>query len=121
MTNAIYWARAVGKEGNRMKNRMTIKGAYLGAGAGLVLFAVFGLLPGSLVGGAIGIKAAGLLFGLPLESGIVARMIVLAGMLSGVLVAGLVVVTACSTVGWLAGRAVEAAAQHQMHEVMGHR
>ena len=90
-----------------MKNRMTIKGAYLGAGAGLVLFAIFGLLPGSLLGGAAGIKVAGMLFGLPLEPSLVTRAIVLMSMLAGVLVAGLVIVTACSTVGWLAARLME--------------
>lgn len=95
-----------------MKNRMTIKGAYLGAGAGLVLFAIFGLLPGSLLGGAAGIKVAGLFFGLPLEPSLVSRAIVLMAMLAGVLVAGVVMVTACSTIGWLAGRLMEGA-EHQ--------
>ncbi len=90
-----------------MKNRMTIKGAYLGAGAGLVLFAIFGLLPGSLLGGAAGIKVAGMLFGLPLEPSLVSRAIVLMAMLAGVLVSGIVIVTACSTVGWLAARLME--------------
>lgn len=83
------------------------KTAYLGAGAGLVLFALFGLMPGSLLGGAMGINIAGWLFGLPLEPGILSRMIVLASMLLGVLVAGIVIVTATSTVGWIAGKVLE--------------
>lgn len=83
------------------------KGAYIGAGAGLVLFALFGLLPGSLIGGAAGINVAGWLFGLPLEPGLISRMIVLMSMLVGVLVSGIVIVTATSTVGWLAGRLME--------------
>ncbi|HWR73402.1 MAG TPA: hypothetical protein VN604_09540 [Nitrospirota bacterium] len=86
------------------------KGAYIGAGAGLVLFALFGLLPGSLIGGAAGINVAGWLFGLPLEPGLVSRVIVLMSMLVGVLVSGIVIVTAASTVGWLAGRVVESGA-----------
>ena len=86
-----------------MKTTLSRKGAYLGAGAGLVLFAIFGLLPGSLIGGAAGIKFAGLLFGLPLESGLLSRLIVLASMLTGVLVSGTVIVAAASTLGWLAG------------------
>ncbi|MBS1125621.1 MAG: hypothetical protein H6Q98_559 [Nitrospirae bacterium] len=49
-----------------MKNSIAKKGAYIGAGAGLVLFAIFGLLPGSLLGGAMGINIAGWMFGLPL-------------------------------------------------------
>ena len=90
-----------------MKTSLARKTAYLGAGAGLVLFALFGLLPGSLLGGAMGINIAGWLFGLPLEPGIVSRMIVLASMLLGVLVAGIVIVTATSTVGWIIGKVLE--------------
>jgi hypothetical protein len=89
-----------------MKTTMTKQGAYIGAGAGLVVFAIFGLLPGSLLGGAAGISFAGMLFGLPLDPGILSRAIVLAGMLVGVLVSGIAIVTASSTVGWLAGAMV---------------
>ncbi len=90
------------------------KTTYIGAGAGLVLFVLFGLLPGSFLGGAAGISMAGWLFGLPLGAGIVSRAIVLAGMLIGVLVSGIVTVTAASTMGWLAGKAIESASQ--VHE-----
>lgn len=96
-----------------MNNIMAKKGAYIGAGAGLILFAIFGLLPGSLLGGAAGIKIAGMLFGLPLEPGLIPRIIVLLSMLIGVLVAGIVIVTACSTVGWLAGKLVESATRKE--------
>ena len=89
-----------------MKTTLSKKGAYIGAGAGLVVFAVFGLLPGSLIGGAAGIKVAGMLFGLPLESGLVSRLIVLVSMLTGVLVSGTAIVAASSTLGWLAGAAM---------------
>ncbi len=96
-----------------MKNReIAKKAAYLGAGAGLVLFVLFGLLPGSLIGGAAGIKLAGWLFGLPLEAGLISRMIVLASMLASALLAGTIVVTATSSLCWIAGRVLEAA----MHE-----
>ena len=91
-----------------MKTKGTArKGAYIGAGAGLVLFALFGLLPGSLIGGAAGINVAGWLFGLPLEPGLISRVIVLMSMLVGVLVSGIAIVTATSTVGWLAGMLME--------------
>jgi small-conductance mechanosensitive channel len=93
-----------------MKNSIAKKGAYIGAGAGLVLFAIFGLLPGSLLGGAMGINVAGWFFGLPLDPGIISRAIVLISMLVGVLVAGIVIVTATTTVGWLAGRLLEGSA-----------
>jgi len=92
-----------------MKTTMAKQGAYTGAGAGLVLFAIFGLLPGSLVGGAAGISFAGMLFGLPLEPGLLERTIVLASMLAGVLVSGTVIVTATSVIGWLVGSAMNAA------------
>ncbi len=93
-----------------MKTIISRKTAYIGAGAGLVLFALFGLMPGSLLGGAMGINIAGWLFGLPLQPGLISRVIVLASMLIGVLVAGIVIVTASSTVGWLIGKLLEPAA-----------
>src|SRR5512146_86526 len=90
-----------------MKNTIARKTAYIGAGAGLVLFALFGLLPGSLLGGAAGINIAGWLFGLPLDPGLISRVIVLLSMLAGILIAGVVIVTASTTVGWLAGKLLE--------------
>jgi hypothetical protein len=109
------------KEGMNMKNTIAKKGAYIGAGAGLVLFAIFGLLPGSLLGGAAGINVAGWLFGLPLEPGIISRAIVLISMLVGVLVAGIVIVTATTTIGWLAGRAIEGSVAHDQKEAAAHK
>jgi hypothetical protein len=93
-----------------MKTTISRKTAYIGAGAGLVLFALFGLLPGSLMGGAAGINIAGWLFGLPLQPGLLSRIIVLSSMLVGILVAGIVMVTATSTVGWLVGKVLESGA-----------
>ena len=90
-----------------MKTTLSRKTAYIGAGAGMVLFAIFGLLPGSLLGGAAGIKLAGMLFGLPLESGIMQRVIVLASMLVGVMASGVTIVTATAAMGWLMGSALE--------------
>ncbi len=93
-----------------MNTTLSRKTAYIGAGAGLVLFALFGLLFGSMLGGAAGINIAGWLFGLPLQPGLLARIIVLVSMLIGVLVAGIVIVTATTTVGWLAGKVLESGA-----------
>ncbi len=107
------------KEGMTMKTYIARKTAYIGAGAGLVLFALFGLMPGSLLGGAMGINVAGWLFGLPLQPGLISRMIVLASMLVGVLVAGIVIVTACSTVGWLVGKLIESGAHARQGEEAG--
>jgi small-conductance mechanosensitive channel len=100
-------ARQYEKEETTMKTTIARKAAYIGAGAGLALFALFGLMPGSLLGGAMGINIAGWLFGLPLQPGLISRIIVLASMLIGVLVAGIVMVTATSTVGWLTGKILE--------------
>ncbi len=102
-------------------NTMARKGAYIGAGAGLVLFAIFGLLPGSLLGGAAGINVAGWLFGLPLQPGLISRAIVLVSMLTGVLVAGIVIVTATSTVGWLAGRLIDSSVHKAEEEAAAHK
>ena len=103
MPDAITYARLNEREDKKMKNSISRQAAYIGAGSGLVLFAIFGLLPGSLIGGAAGIKFAGMLFGLPLEPGIISRAIVLTSMLVGVLVSGIAIVTAVSAGAWLLG------------------
>ena len=94
-----------------MRTTLSRKTAYIGTGAGLVLFAIFGLLPSILLGGAAGIKLAGLFLGLPLDPGIVSRAIVLASMLVGVVFAGIMILAAMSTLGWLVGRLLEGSAQ----------
>ncbi len=86
-----------------MKKIMSAQGVYIGAGAGFVLYALFGFLPGCLLGGAAGIRIAGWLFGLPLEPGLLSRAIILLSMLAGALLAATVIVIALSALGWLAG------------------
>jgi hypothetical protein len=86
----------------------TKKGLYTGVGAGLVLFALIGLLPGSFVGGVIGINIAGAIFGLPLTSAALPRIIVAASMLLGVMLSGLVFISGGAMVGWLTGTAIDA-------------
>jgi hypothetical protein len=100
---AMYRARLSEMEDTKMKTTLSRKTAYIGAGAGLVLFAIFGLLPGGLLGGAAGIRLSTMLFGLPLDAGIVSRMIVLVSMLLGILVSGITIVTSSAILGWLAG------------------
>jgi hypothetical protein len=114
---AMYKARPNEKEDTKMKTTLSRKTAYIGAGAGLVLFAIFGLLPGSLLGGAAGIKLAGMLFGLPLDAGILQRVIVLASMLVGVMASGITIVTATATMGWLAGAALQGNTSEKMAAV----
>jgi len=92
-----------------MKDReYTKKLAYMGAGCGVILFAVFGLLPGSFLGGVMGLNIAGTLLGLPLASGILSRLIVAASMVTGVMVSGIMFITASSIAGWLIGTVLDA-------------
>ena len=82
---------------------------YMGAGCGIVLFAVFGLLPGTFLGGIMGLNIAGSLLGMPVSSGVLSRMIIGASMVVGVMVAGIIFITASSLVGWLVGTVIDAA------------
>jgi hypothetical protein len=88
--------------------KLAKKLTYIGAGIGLVLFAILGLLPGSFLGGAMGLKIVGVLFGHPVTSGVLQRMIVAASMLIGVMVAGIIFVVGCSVAGWILGTALDA-------------
>ena len=90
-----------------MKERIAQKTLYLGMGVGLILFALFGLIPGSLIGGVAGLGIAGTVFGTPVEAGVLARIIVAGSMLVGVMVSGLIWVTATSTIGWLIGAVLD--------------
>lgn len=90
-----------------MKETVAKKAAYIGAGVGLVLFAIFGLLPGSMLGGVMGLNIAGFIFGSPVTPGIFSRLIVGASMLIGIMVAGIVFVLGFSLAGWLLGHAVD--------------
>jgi hypothetical protein len=97
------------KEDTKMKDTTyTKKLAYMGAGCGVVLFAVFGLLPGSFLGGVMGLNLAGILFGTPVGAGLLPRMIVAASMVVGVMVSGTMFIMASTTLGWLAGTVVDA-------------
>jgi len=92
------------KEDRKMKTREAArKMTYLGVGAGLVLFAVTGLLPGSLLGGVIGLSMAGSLFGHPVSSTLMPRLIVGMSMLVGVLVSAVIFIAGSASAGWLAG------------------
>ena len=85
----------------------TKKGLCIGVGAGLVLFALVGLLPGSFVGGVIGLNIAVAIFGLPLSASVLPRIIVGASMVLGIMMSGLVFVTGSAIIGRLTGNAVD--------------
>ncbi|HTZ19171.1 MAG TPA: hypothetical protein VMB78_12115 [Dissulfurispiraceae bacterium] len=79
------------------------KGLYLGAVVGLVLFAIIGLLPSSFIGGVLGLKIAGHIFGTPLGMELVPRMLVGLSMVLAVMVTGFVFVVGIAIIGWLTG------------------
>jgi hypothetical protein len=96
------------KEDTEMKDTTyTKKLAYMGAGMGVVLFAIFGLLPGSFLGGVMGLNLAGIVFGTPVGAGLLPRMMVAISMLLGVMVSGTMSIMASSTLGWLTGTVVD--------------
>lgn len=84
------------------------KGLYVGAGAGLVMFTILGLLPGSFIGGVIGLNIVGSIFGTPVEASVLSRVIVGLSMVLGILTAGIVFVAGTSIIGWLTGSAIDA-------------
>jgi hypothetical protein len=90
-----------------MKREIAKKMAYIGAGAGLVLFAILGLLPGSFLGGVVGLNIAGSLFGMPVSSALLPRLIVGISMLLGVLVSGIIFVSGATVTGWLIGYVID--------------
>jgi hypothetical protein len=93
----------------KMKTGETAKkGLYIGVGAGLVLFALVGFLPGSFIGGVVGLNVAGSIFGLPVTASVLPRIIVGASMVLGVMFAGVVFVAGGAMAGWLTGNALEA-------------
>ncbi len=85
----------------------TKKTALVGAGAGLVLFAVVGLLYGSFIGGIAGLNIAGSLFGFPVTSAVLPRLIVSISMIVGIFVFGIVFVGGSMIIGWLIGLAID--------------
>ena len=93
-----------------MKRRFTGKAVILGAGAGAALFAVYGLLPGSFFGGIAGLSFAGWLFGYPVGSGILTRVILAVFMLLGIMGSGVIFVAGGSLIGWLAGTVIDSLA-----------
>ncbi len=91
-----------------MKGRLTQKVGFLGAGVGLTLFALFGLMPGSFIGGVLGLNITGMIFGTPVSPGVVPRIIIALGMITGVLISGLIFVVAGAVVGTSIGYILDA-------------
>ena len=96
---------------------MAKKGLYVGTGAGLVLFALVGLLPGSLIGGVIGLKVIGSVFGSPLGSAILPRIILALSMVTGVMASATVCLLGSGMIGYSLGFLMDAARSGQKAEV----
>ncbi|MFO0754060.1 MAG: hypothetical protein U0411_12155 [Thermodesulfovibrionales bacterium] len=92
------------------------RGVYIGTGMGLILFCTAGLLPGSFIGGVIGLKAAGALFGFPVATTVLSRILVGASMVLGIAVAGMVCTVSLAVGGWAAGKALDM--MHHRNTVM---
>jgi hypothetical protein len=97
------------KEAINRKSETTLRGklGLVGAGVGLVLFALFGILYGSLIGGIVGLNVAGGLFGSPVAPSVISRIIIALGMLIGVMISGLIFISGPASLGWLIGLAIE--------------
>lgn len=83
------------------------KCALIGAGAGLVLYAIFGLLQGAVIGGTAGVLAANWIFGPGtielMGSELITRVIVGGAMLTGVVVSLIMFLTVSATAGYICG------------------
>lgn len=90
-----------------MKMTASKTGTYIGAGIGLALFALVGLLYGSFIGGIVGLHITGQLVGTSAEFGILSRMILAFGVMSGVLLAAVVCVMGSAIIGYLVGYVVD--------------
>lgn len=76
---------------------------YVGAGIGLVLFALFGLLPGSFIGGVLGLNIAGKIFGIPITPTVPTKIIIALLMILGVIVSAALFIMSTAILGWLIG------------------
>ena len=110
-----------GKEGLKMKGSISNKLAYTGAGIGLALYAIFGLLYGSLLGGVVGLNIVHALFGTSLAHAVVPRIIVAVGMLTGVMVAGTIFVVGSASLGWVIGFIIDPATWSRKESLKEHK
>lgn len=91
-----------------MKKKETAKkGLYVGVGVGLLLFVLVGLLPGSLLGGLVGLKIVEVVFGGPMTHAVLPRIILALSMIAGILFAGVVYIFGSGLIGWCAGHMLE--------------
>jgi len=93
-----------------MKTRETAKkGLYVGAGVGLVLFVLGGLLMGSLIGGVIGLKVITAITGAPLGGAILSRIMLAVSMLAGIMASAAACIMGPGLIGWSIGYLIDSA------------
>jgi hypothetical protein len=85
------------------------KGLYVGIGAGLVLFVLAGLMPGSLIGGVIGLRIINAVTGGPLGSELIPRVVVGVSMLAGIIASALICIMGPGVAGWAIGYLIDSA------------
>lgn len=99
------------------KTAIVKKCGLVGAGAGIALFAVFGLLQGALLGGTAGVAVANHIFGANtfevMAGDLLPRIIVAACMVAGVGVAFAILVSAGTMIGVVAGYLLALAQQKE--------
>jgi len=93
-----------------MKTRETAKkGLYVGIGTGLVLFVLAGLLPGSLIGGVIGLKVITAVTGSPLGGEVLSRIVLAVSMLAGIMASAVTFIMGPGLIGWTIGYLIDSA------------
>lgn len=93
-----------------MKTRETAKkGLYVGIGTGLVLFVLAGLLPGSLIGGVIGLKIITAVTGAPLGGAVLSRIVLAVSMLAGIMASAVAFIMGPGLAGWTIGYLIDSA------------
>jgi len=95
------------REKKDIKGNTATKLGLAGGGAGLMIFAIYGIVDASFIGGLMGLNLAGLLMGFPVESALLSRGLVALGMLSGVFFAGVLFVSIGASTGWLLGKLID--------------
>jgi hypothetical protein len=112
--HGMFCANKKAKEVRKMENSgFSKKFLYMGIACTVVLFAVFGVFPGSRLGGAMGLDIAGILLGLPVTSGRLSTVLVAASMAMGVIVSGIIFITAAVTSGWLISKVLDVVKDRQ--------
>ena len=87
----------------KLRNRTAKKFGLGGAGVGLTLFALVGLLQGSMIGGAIGLGIVNSVLGGPAGTTLLSRVVVGASMLAGIIVTGIAFIGISAGAAWAAG------------------